>query len=354
MNMLRNFDRRQIAMDFLCLSGEAGAYASEIESLGGRIILCRLNRFDILGFSKRFINILSTGEYDVVHSHVLTFSGLLLWLAERADIPQRLAHFHTSKVTTEGRSDGILRRVYIWTMRRFLERSATRFLACSKVAMEAVASSREMSKKGNEVLYYGIELSPYQKTVDTVKVRKEFGIPLDAKVVGHVGRFLPAKNHDFIVQVAKKLCQSRSDIRFLLVGDGELRDEIERDVRNKGLSSFFIFTGVRDDVPLLMKTMNLFILPSLREGLGIVLVEAQAAGLPIITSQLPVIQEVVFTPLSKDLPLRSPMEWADACEELLETNLTVEKFQKVWQKLGRFSSEKCSARLIEIYSDGSG
>jgi glycosyltransferase involved in cell wall biosynthesis len=349
MNMLRNLDRRQIAMDFLCLSGVAGAYAPEIERLGGRVYLCSLDRIHLIRFTRSFSRLLKLGHYDVVHSHVLTFSGFLLWLASLRDIPQRLAHFHTSKVTAEGRPEGLARNIYLWVMKQFLKRAATRFLACSEVAMTAVLGDDWPDNPRCEVLYYGIDLSAFHHPEDRDIVRQKLGLPLTAKVIGHVGGFSLAKNHEFLVTVAEELCRRRAEVRFLLVGDGELRPHIERLVAAKGLTPYFVFTGARGDVPRLMHSMDLFLLPSVREGLGIVLIEAQAAGLPLVTSQLPAFKEVVFTPFHKGLPLGSPQVWAQACEDFMSNGIPKKPSSLVWQRLERFSVERCTALLSEIY-----
>jgi glycosyltransferase involved in cell wall biosynthesis len=354
MHMLRNLDRRQIAMDFLCLSGEPGAYAPEIESLGGKIHLLRLNRLRLDRFQRDFTGLLRSEGYEVVHSHVLTFSGFLLWLAKRAGVSQRLAHFHTSKVTTEDRSDGLVRRAYLKAMNILLHKSATRFLACSQVAMAAVLGEKWQDLNNAEVLYCGIDLSPFRNKADPLAVRQELGLPVTSKVVGHVGSFIPAKNHKFIIKLAKELCVRRQDIRFLLVGDGPLRQEVEREVNEKGLAPFFVLTGARGDVPRLMQAMDLFILPSVREGLGIVLVEAQAASLPLVTSPLPAFKEVVFTPFHQNISLENPQAWAQACEAFLDKGLSRQISPEVQQGLERFSVHRCARRLTEIYRNGVG
>lgn len=350
MHMLRHLDRREIALDFLCLMGEAGAYGPEIENLGGRIHLLPLNRWRLDRFCRQFLALLARERYQVVHSHVLNFSGFLLGLARLAGVPKRLAHFHTSKVTTEGRPENFWRQLYVSFMKALMVRHATRLLACSRVAMAAVLGEDWATRPNAEVLYYGIDLSAFQKGSQGQNIREELGIPASVKVIGHVGSFIPAKNHQFLVQVAASIRARRKDFRFLLVGDGPLRKPIEQEIFHLGLSDFFVFTGVRGDVPRLMQAMDLFLLPSIREGLGIVLVEAQAAGLPLITSQLPAFQEVVFTPWHRALPPAEPEAWAQACEELLDLPKDTDRIMpQVWRGLERFSLEKCRRRLTEIY-----
>jgi glycosyltransferase involved in cell wall biosynthesis len=350
MHTLRNLDREKYSMEFLCLSGLPGVYAKEIEVLGGKVHTLRLNRLRLDFFVKNFFDLLDRGQFEVIHSHVSNFSGLLLWLASMKRVPQRIAHFHTSKVNVEEKSHSWARSLYLRGSQILLRRAATKFLACSQVAMGAFLGEGWEQNPSCEVLYYGIDLSSFRYPVDREAVRQVWGIPTGAKVVGTVGRFVLAKNHEFLVEVAAELCQRRPDVRFLLVGGGERQAAIENLVQQQGLSSFFVFTGSRPDVPRLMQAMDLFVLPSVREGLGIVLVEAQAAGLPLVTSQLPVLREVVFTPFQRRLPFDERI-WADACEDFLESEPRGQPSLRLWKDLERFSLEHCVRRLSEIYED---
>ena len=149
--------------------------------------------------------------------------------------------------------------------------------------------------------------------MDPAEVRRELGIPEGAFVVGHVGRFSPVKNHTFIVDIAADLVKQRPDAHFLLVGDGPLRPAIEEKVDALGLEVHFTFAGLRSDVPRLMKgAMDVFLFPSLFEGLPLVLVEAQAAGLQCVYSDVIPAEAVVIPALMNMAPLdETPDQWAD-------------------------------------------
>jgi glycosyltransferase involved in cell wall biosynthesis len=232
-----------------------------------------------------------------------------------------------------------------------LDRSTSRFLACSKAAMTGIMGEGWESNPKCEVLYYGIDLSRFQTPVNREKIRQELGIAQNLQVIGHVGNFNLAKNHEFIVSLAEELSKVRKDVCFLLVGGGERRQYIEELVQSKGLHGQFIFTGSRPDVPQLMQAMDIFVLPSVREGLAIVLIEAQAAGLPLITSKLPAFEEVVFTPRHRALPFEIG-RWVAACQEFLSQSNERKVSDRMWKDLERFSVEKCAQRLTEIYLSG--
>jgi glycosyltransferase involved in cell wall biosynthesis len=149
------------------------------------------------------------------------------------------------------------------------------------------------------VSHLGIDLEPFSCPVDSSKARTELGIPEHAFVVGHVGRFFPQKNHTFLLDIAKHVCAMTADAVFVLVGDGPFRSAMELKAENLGISRNIIFAGIRDDIVRLMKgVMDVFLFPSLYEGFPLVLIEAQAAGLPCfiadtISSETDIVPQLV-------------------------------------------------------------
>ncbi|MBI4874082.1 MAG: glycosyltransferase family 1 protein [Acidobacteria bacterium] len=317
MHMLRRMDRGRFRMDFLVSSPEEADYDSEIRALGGRPLVCG-DRHLPWRFAKRFREILETrGPYDIVHSHVQHFNGLALWLAARAGVRGRIAHSHN---TSDGRPNGWARGLYRAAMERWISASATDLLACSRDAAAALFGENWPADPRCRVLYYGIDSAPLAAQVDRAEARAEFGIPAGAMVVGHVGRFAEQKNHARLVEMASALAGARSPVWFLLVGDGPLRENVRRKVREQGLENRFVFAGVRSDVGRLMVgVMDVFVFPSLHEGLPLAGLEAQAAGLPCLISDR-VSRETSITPATtRFLPLESsPREWARAALALGE------------------------------------
>ncbi len=172
-------------------------------------------------------------------------------------------------------------------MRRFYrsttDKYATAGLGCSRDACAALFGPDWEKDPRYDVLYYGIDLDPY-RTRDRAGVRRELGLAEDDHVIVHVGRFMDVKNHEFIVAIAAEMMQNLGNARFVLVGDGPRRQEIEALIAQHGLTDRFVLTGRRADVPRVLSGMDAFVLPSHHEGLGLVLVEAQAAGLPCLVS----------------------------------------------------------------------
>lgn len=284
MHVLRNTDRKRYQMDFLVHTVEKCAYDDEIRSLGSSIIPCE-NPSRLTRYVRRFRRILrDRGPYDVVHSHVHHFSGVTLWAAAREKVPGRIAHSHSNTHRIEVGA-GLARQTYLKVMEAAISRYATGGIGCSHGAAGSLFGTDWQEDARHQIIYCGIDPVAFRQQVDATTLRREMGISEDVFVIGHVGRFTPVKNHDFIVDIAAALVQERKDVHFLLVGDGPLRPTIERKVESLGLTRHFTFTGMRDDVPrLMMGAIDLFVMPSVYEGLPLVGIEAQAAGVPLLLS----------------------------------------------------------------------
>ena len=170
-------------------------------------------------------------------------------------------------------------------MKTWIRRFATHGLAISKPSAANLFGERWKSDAWVHIIPYGIDIAQFQKHLLREEIRAELGIPPNSPVVGHVGRFYPQKNHSFLIEIAQEVLSKRPDTNFLLIGDGPLRPEMEARVRQMGLSKKIHFIGIRTDVPrLMLGAMDLFLFPSLYEGLGLCLLEAQAAGLHCLVS----------------------------------------------------------------------
>ncbi len=284
MHVLRHIDRDRFQMDFLVHTTEPSAYDDELRALGSRLIPC-LHPSHPLRYAANFKRILHDyGPYDIVHSHVHYYSGYILRLAEQTGVPIRIAHSHLNAAPLEVKV-GLLRYLYLELAKRLINRHATIGLGCSDVAAIDLFGQNWQQDFRRRLLYCGIDMAPFHILVNAAEVRTEFGIPTDALVIGHVGRFQAQKNHHFLVKIFGELTHQHPKSYLLLVGEGHLRSEIAHKVEIMGLADRVIFTGSRSDIPrLMLGAMDVFLLPSLSEGLPIVGLEAQAAGLPVILS----------------------------------------------------------------------
>ena len=163
------------------------------------------------------------------------------------------------------------------------------------------------------MLHNAIDAAAYSFDVNKREdVRRRLKLPEEALVLGHVGRFMPQKNHEFLLDVFSAAAKKEANARLLLIGDGDLRAKIEAKAQQLGLSDRVIFTGVRADVPDLLQAMDLFVLPSLYEGLPVTLVEAQASGLPCVISDRVSNECMVTRGLVTEMRLSdTPEQWAE-------------------------------------------
>lgn len=275
MNYYRHIDRNQVQFDFLTHRQERADYDSEIEALGGTIY--HLPR--LIPWSGSYQKALDSffkahSEYRIIHVHQDCLSSVVLKVAKYNNVPVRVAHSHSSC------QDKDLKYPIKLYYKRFISRYATELFACGKEAGDWMFGDVPF-----QILNNAINASAYRFDLQIAAcVRQSFGIPENALVVGHVGRFSHPKNHAFLIEIFANVHNKEPNSYLLLVGDGDLRPEIEEKVRFRGLEKSVIFTGLRSDVPDLMQAMDVFVFPSLYEGLPLTMVEAQAAGLPCVIS----------------------------------------------------------------------
>ncbi len=351
MHVLRNIDRERFQVDFLVHSDAAGDYDDEIRALGSKVIPC-LSPSKPWLYARNFRRILRQhGPYDVVHSHVHHFSGYLLWLASQYGVKNRVVHSHSDTSLTEANA-GVARRLYLNTARTLLEKYATTGLAASKEAAVALFGPNWESNPRWRILHCSIDLSPFERQIDSVALRKEIGIPDDAFVMGHVGRFQAMKNHAFLVEVLQEVRNRNSNAHLLLVGDGPLRSEIEAKVKQLDLSKYVHFVGVQKDIPqFMMGAMDVFVMPSIFEGLPMVGIEMQAAGLPFVLSDAISDELDIIPELSCRLSLDQTVEeWADSILQIEKNQPTISQ-QKILSivKNSSFNIRESIKDLEEIY-----
>jgi glycosyltransferase involved in cell wall biosynthesis len=310
-HVLRHIDRKRFRLDVVRAVAGPCAYDDEVQALGARVFPCP-GAIRFWSFGPRFKSILRRhGPYAVVHSHFNPVGYPLRW-AHQEGVPVRIAHSH-NEAPELGDYAAWVRRLFLPLAHRWQRRHATVGLAASRKAAAAVFGPRWDEFPARAVLHCGVDLRPFAAAVDRRAVRRELGLPPGAVVVGHVGRFQPQKNHDFLLEVARELASRDPDVYFLLVGDGPLRERITRRAAETGLGHRVVFAGTRPDVPrLMLGAMDCFLLPSLFEGLPLVGIEAQAAGLPCVLADT-VTEEVDIVPaLVAHLPLSAPASaWAE-------------------------------------------
>jgi glycosyltransferase involved in cell wall biosynthesis len=273
-------------------------------------------------------------------------------LAHYFGVPKRIAHSHNDTSLNDGRS-GLWRKLYLLTTEWFIRRQSTIGLACSSHAATNLFGKSWKNNPRRRVLYCGIDLEPFKSSVDRDEVRRELGIPSDAFVLGHVGRFAEQKNHDFLLDIFVEVVRREPCAYLLLVGDGPLREAVVQKTQRLGLIDKVIFSGMRPDVPrLMLGAMDVFLFPSHHEGLPLVLIEAQAAGLPTVISDAVPAEAVIAPELIKTLSLKDDkVIWARAVADSINSRQHGGESQQLVSN-SRFNVIHSIVELCSLYLSG--
>lgn len=304
MNMYRNIDRTKVQFDFLVHYTEPQFYDKEIEALGGRIY--RLSIREDNNFIKYFKDLKlffrEHTEYKIVHGHMESFGCFYLRSAKKAKVPVRIAHSHIAQKNSGVK--GVLKNF----LNKGFKKYATHLFACSNVAGEFVFGNKEefcIYNNAIDAKRFGYDINK------RVQARKELKISDDVFVIGHIGRFNTQKNHTFLIDIMSEINKKDPKAVLLLIGEGDLEEHIKNKVDELGLENNVMFLGVRSDVDRLYQAMDVFVMPSLFEGLPVSGVEAQAAGLKCIFSDT-ITEQTMLTSNVEFISLdRGTAIWAD-------------------------------------------
>lgn len=344
-NINIGLDHKKFAMDVLTPNGcKNSILKNEIEKSGGKIIELKCIKFYIfkyISFCIKLNQYLKTNRYDIVEAQTgsIPIMALSTFIARKRNVKRIIVHTqNTHDKNWKYKMQSLL-------FKRFLEK-ADFFFSCSMKA--GVDSFPESVHSMIEVIPNVIDVKKYQfNVIKRDELRKRLNIE-DQFVVGHIGNFTKQKNHNYLIDVFFHIQQIRKQSILLLIGEGELQSEIEEKVKKMHLENKVIFYGISNEIPELLCCMDTFVFPSIWEGLGIVIIEAQASGLPCIyADSLP--QEVKITdncfPMNNE---RKPEEWA---KKILQHSAGTnrESYNKIVNE-SCFSLENAIEKLEQVYA----
>lgn len=314
MNLLRTVDKSRVVFDFVVHTHEPGDYDDEIRSHGCRIFVAPAykiyNYVQYRHWWDRFFR--AHNEFNIVHGHIASCARVYLAAAKRAGIPT-IAHSHSTdgKVRTIDLSYYVFRALTVGTAR-----VADYLMGCSPEAIQARYGKGGLSRPETMVVLNGVDLTKFHRDEKKgFQLRQELSIPDNAPVIGTVGRLTAVKNPDFFLDVVSKLLPRFPDMHILWSGRGDLEDHIKSRISLEGLASNVHLLGLRNDVDTVMNALDCFLLCSKYEGLPLVLIEAQASGVPVLASK-GVPSSSFVTPRCRRLGI-APEDvsmWADAVE----------------------------------------
>lgn len=345
MHLLRNADKNKFQIDFTT-NMEHPFYEDEILSLGGKCIrICNTEGKHFFRYCKELYGVLR-GNYDIVHSHELFHSGLVLLTAKLAGVKSRIVHAHNISDSDENDAhSSIVRKIYNFVMRKLILRYATQFCACSSPAGEFLYGKNINENKSYHLIFNSIDISKFM-------LPKENILFDDWINVLQVGRFTKVKNQLFSVEIANELKKANKKIRILCVGNNG--NEYEQAVKNKineyGVSEHIQLLGIRKDVPDIMNRCKVFLLPSLYEGMPLVLLEAQSAGMNCVVADTFSHEADFGVNLIKWLPLDyTPKAWAEEIYDATnKESISNDTIMTAIKKYG-FDSKSFCEKICTLY-----
>lgn len=308
MNLYRNIDRSKIQFDFVIHTDRKCDYNDEIDKLGGRIYnVTRYKGKNHFVYKREwhvFFN--SHPEYKIIHGHMRSTASIYLSIAKQYGI-KTIAHSH-STASRGNKIDQFVKNIMQFPI-RFI---ADYLFACSEEAGKWLFGNRVLNNKNYYIIRNAIDIEKYTFN-ESIRnqFRKQYKIK-DQIVMGHTGSFTTPKNHDFLIEVFNQVQKRDSSALLLLIGEGELKPQIEKKIKGLNLENKVILTGSVPNVNEYLQMMDIFVFPSIFEGLGIALIEAQAAGVKsIVADNLP--NEVFITDLIERMDIKNnPQSWAKA------------------------------------------
>lgn len=346
MNLFRKV-HNEVEFDFISYYEEEGYYDKEIESLGGKVIRTESpNKIGQIRAAIDLYKIIKKENYEVVHAHTLFNCGISMFMAKLAGAKVRISHAHTNL----DMGSSTIRKLYYFIMRSLIKLFSTDYLACSDSAGRYLFGESIIKNNRYKVIPNYIEYEKILNCNDTTSIRKELNLTDKDKLIVHIGRFVDAKNHEFLIDILNNIISKERSVKAILIGDGELKKTIENKVKNLSLGKNIFFLGLRNDIENILNNSDLFIFPSIYEGLGLVLLEAQAAGLPCLVSEAIQPEADLHIKLINRLSLKNDINlWGKLALELINSkNKDHIKTKNAFKNKG-YDLESIIEKLLQIY-----
>lgn len=314
MNVYRNINRSKVQFDFLIRNTNGNILIDEINSMGGRVYISHeFPRHFIKNYKEINEFFKEHKDYKIIHLHANALMYVKpLEVAVNYGIKCRIIHSHN----TQTANNPLYKYIHKWN-KKFISQKATDFFACSQLAGEWMFNDEF------QIINNAIDVNKFkfnEKARNSIRAE----LNLENKfVIGNIARFTEQKNHMFLIDIFYEVVKKNNNAVLLLVGSGELESNVRERIANLRIQENVVFAGVRNDIPDLLSAMDIFLLPSLFEGLGIVLVEAQANGLKCLASDSVIPEEAKLTNLLEFISLKkNSKQWAT---KILQNNNKYER-----------------------------
>ena len=339
MNICRNIKEKDINFMFLTYNDYKFDYEEELLKMNYKIIkISNPNNVSVFKHINEIYNVIKEEKIDVVHCHTYFNSAYVMIAAKLAKVKVRIVHSHT---TYGLKKDIFLKRIKWCISRTLINNLSTKRIACSTEAGKSL-----FGNKSFEIIENGINVKDFHYDNKVRKIyRQQFKLKEDEFVIGHIGRFDYPKNHTFLLEIFEKILTIKENSKLILVGSGSLQNKKKKIAVKKNLESKVIFLGNRRDVNKILNTFDVFIFPSLYEGLPLTLVEVQANRLPILVSNN-VSKEIKLTEYIQFLSLEDgASKWA---EKAISLNKKRNSSKSVLED-SKYNIDNVISKLVKIY-----
>lgn len=347
MNVYRNIDRSKVQFDFAFPINKKGYFDDEARLLGANIYFFDSDKKTFWNYYRNLKRIIEEhGPYAAVHSHVYYFSGYILFIAKLCGVKIRISHSHE---TAKGRKQTFIRKCYECFMRWMIKRNATNWLSCSDIAGSYVFGPNIPY----QVLYNGIDLNRFKYNEESrIRIRQQLHAE-NSFIVMNVGRFAPQKNHEFIINLFHELLEKIPQSHLLLIGTGPLQPQVEEQCKSLGISNKVTILHNIQNTEEYYNAADAFVLPSLYEGMGIVVIESQSCGLYTLISDK-VTKEVGVSDVSEYLPIEGKEAvslWVNSLLEISNKHVNRSDYQSTFVNTS-FNVDVTVRDLTTIYTSG--
>lgn len=340
-----HIDRDKYEIHYLVFDENKEAYEQEVNKAGIQVFHFPEPSRGYIQYLKKLAELMKKNSYDIVHAHTMFNCGWAMLLAWYMKVPCRISHSHSIKMADHHYS--ILAEVYQFVMQKLIHIFGTEFIGCGKAAGEWLFGKTFFEKHG-KVIYNGIDTQQFRFSSRTRdEMRKQLN--LEKKfVIGHVGHFMKVKNQQFLISLMPGILERRPEAVLLLLGDGELKDKNWEYCKELGIEDKVIMAGNVSNVADYLCAMDVFVFPSLYEGMPLSVIEVQCNGLPCIISDA-VPEDVFLTDLIRPLSLISPKEnWVrEICGASRHDS---QKYGRIMGETG-FDESNMLKNIYEIYDN---
>ena len=347
MNYYRKINSNQLVIDFASTNKNVDcALLNELNEKGSQYFWLGNRKKSTLAYMYKLYELLKKNRYDVVHINSNSATAAIeLFIAKTCKVRNRIVHNHTSRC-----NHAIAHKL----LAPFFSRLYTTAIACSKKAGDWIFTNKEYM-----ILNNGVDTERYRfNYINRAEIRKEFGISEDCFLLGHVGKIYEPKNHPFLIQIFTEYHKKNDKAKLLLVGDGEMRKQIEIQVNHSGISEAVIFAGMQSQVEKFLSAIDVFVFPSIWEGMPLSVIEAQASGVKCIISSnidnsVAVTNNITFLPIDDGVSV-----WVDEIDKSMnnmnsdrqtQSNINIEMIRNAG-----YDTEVSVNNLVQVYTKGGG